>query len=63
MDKSGEESPMSIERQLRRVRRRLEGARLYAGFSGKSSALARVAQLERIGWRLERTLERKSRAA
>jgi hypothetical protein len=54
---------MTIEQRLRRVRRRLEGARLYAGFTGRGSALARVAQLERIGWRLERTLERKRRAA
>jgi len=54
---------MTIERQLRRVRRRLEGARLYAGLSGRSLALERVAQLERIGWRLERFLLRKRSAA
>jgi len=54
---------MTIERQLRRVRRRLEGARLYAGLSGRGAALERVAQLERIGWRLERALQRERRAA
>jgi hypothetical protein len=54
---------MGIERQLRRVRRRLEGARLYAGFSGRSSALDLVARLERVSWRLERNLERMRRAA
>ena len=54
---------MGIVRKLRRVRRRLEGARLYAGFSGNGTALERVAQLERIGWRLERCLARKRCAA
>ena len=55
---------MGIERQLRRVRRRLEGARLYAGFTGRSSALARVAHLERVHWNLERQLMKaESRAA
>ena len=54
---------MSIERKLRRVRRQLEGARLYAGFTGKGAALAKVARLERIGWKLERILKRSRRAA
>jgi hypothetical protein len=54
---------MGIERQLRRLRRRLEGARLYAGLSGRSTALERVAQLERLSWRLERVLLRERRAA
>ena len=60
---SAEDRPMGIVRKLRRVRRRLEGARLYAGLSGKGEALERVAQLERIGWRLERSLARKRCAA
>ena len=51
-----------IERQLVRVRKRLEGARLYAGFTGRSSALDHVARLERLYWRLERLVE-KRRAA
>ena len=58
-----EATPMGIERQLRRLRRRLEGARLYAGLSGRSTALERVAQLERLSWRLERVLLRERRAA
>ena len=51
----------SIQRQLAHVRRRLEGARLYAGFTGSSKALDTVARLSRIYWRLERALERAER--
>jgi hypothetical protein len=54
---------MGTERQLVRVRRRLEGARLYAGFSGNGPALERVAQLERLTWRLERRLVLRARRA
>jgi hypothetical protein len=61
--KSAEDGTMTIERQLRRVRRRLEGARLYAGLSGNGVALARVAQLEHLAWRLERSMARKRCAA
>jgi hypothetical protein len=53
----------SIQRQLARVRRRLEGARLYAGFTGSSNALDTVARLERIYWRLDRLLQRAERKA
>jgi hypothetical protein len=58
-----EDRPTTIERRLRRVRRRLEGARLYAGLSGHGAGLELVAQLERIIWRLERSLLRERRAA
>jgi hypothetical protein len=54
---------MSIERQLRRLRRRLDSARLYAGLNGNGVALERVAQLERMVWQLERMLLRERRAA
>jgi hypothetical protein len=54
---------MTVERQLKRLRRRLEGLRLYTGLSGVFHPLATVARLERIEWRLERVLERKRSAA
>ena len=60
---SAEDRAMGTERQLVRVRRRLEGARLYAGFSGNGTALERVAQLERLSWRLERRLVLRARRA
>jgi hypothetical protein len=51
----------ALERQLVRVRKRLEGARLYAGFSGNGPALELVARLERAYWRLERLIDRVQR--
>jgi hypothetical protein len=60
---SAEKSAMGTQRQLRRARRRLDSARLYAGLNGNGIALERVAQLERMVWRLERLLLRERRAA
>jgi len=51
----------ALERQLVRVRKRLEGAKLYAGFSGNGQALDLVARLERAYWRLERLIDRVQR--
>ncbi|MFL5242983.1 MAG: hypothetical protein ACJ8FY_12820 [Gemmataceae bacterium] len=52
-----------IEKQLVRVRKRLEGAKLYAGFSGNGPALELVARLERVYWRLDRLLMKAERKA
>jgi hypothetical protein len=52
-----------IEKQLVRIRKRLEGARLYAGFSGNGQALEMVARLERVYWRLDRLLMKAERRA
>jgi hypothetical protein len=54
---------VALERQLVRVRKRLEGARLYAGFTGKGSALDLVERLERVYWRLDRLLMKAERKA
>jgi hypothetical protein len=53
----------TLERQLVHVRKRLEGARLYAGFSGNGQALESVARLERVYWRLERLVQKAERKA
>jgi hypothetical protein len=50
-----------LERQLVRIRKRLEGARLYAGFTGSGKALDLVARLERLYWRFQAAMDRLER--
>ena len=52
-----------LERQLVKIRKRLEGARLYAGFTGSSAALDQVARLERLYWRFQAAMNRLERRA
>ena len=54
---------MTIERQLKRLRKRMERIRLYVGLSGRFAPLAELARMERVAWRLERVLLRKRSAA
>jgi hypothetical protein len=54
---------MTVQRKLKRLRKRMERVRLFVGLSGRFAGLATLARMERVQWRLERILARKRSAA